>query len=218
MPHVIIPVSQHTAEALERQLGVRDNLHTIENGIHVNDVTQISVSPLASDIIYAGRLVDLKHIDVLVRAVVIIAKEHPKVTCLIVGDGPERIKLEALAIEQGVADNILFTGFLDNHNDVLAAMKSSKVFVLPSSREGFGLVAIEANAAGIPVVTVNEEANAAYKLIDSTNGLVTSLQPQAVADAIATLLHTPISNQQCVTAARRYDWSQLTRKLEVIFQ
>ena len=49
---------------------------------------------------------------------------------------------------------------------LIGYMKSSKVFVLPSTREGFGMVVIEANACGIPVVTVNHPMNAAVDLVD----------------------------------------------------
>ena len=50
---------------------------------------------------------------------------------------------------------------MENYDDLIGYMKSSKVFVLPSTREGFGMVVIEANACGIPVVTINHPMNAA---------------------------------------------------------
>ena len=54
---------------------------------------------------------------------------------------------------------------MEKHEDVYSLMKSSKVFVLPSTREGFGISVIEANACGIPVITVRHENNASKDLI-----------------------------------------------------
>ncbi len=54
---------------------------------------------------------------------------------------------------------------MENYDDLIGYMKSSKVFVLPSTREGFGIVVIEANACGLPVVVVDHEMNAATDLV-----------------------------------------------------
>ncbi|GAI68661.1 unnamed protein product, partial [marine sediment metagenome] len=64
-------------------------------------------------------------------------------------------------------------------------MKSSKVFVLPSTREGFGIVVIEANACGIPVMTINHKDNAASDLIEEgKNGFVCQLDEKEIAKNI----------------------------------
>ena len=61
---------------------------------------------------------------------------------------------------------------MENYDDLIGYMKSSKVFVLPSTREGFGIVVIEANACGFPVVVVNHKMNAATDLVvDGINGI-----------------------------------------------
>jgi glycosyltransferase involved in cell wall biosynthesis len=71
-------------------------------------------------------------------------------------------------------------------------MKAAKVFVLPSSREGFGIVVIEANACGLPVITVNETANAAVALIkEGINGAIVALEVKAIATKIDALCERP---------------------------
>ena len=75
-------------------------------------------------------------------------------------------RLGVLAQKLNLEKNIKFLGLLEDHDDVYAIIKSSKVFVLPSAREGFGIVVIEANACGIPVITVDHKDNAARDLIE----------------------------------------------------
>jgi len=90
-----------------------------------------------------------------------------------IGDGSEKKNLEALTQKLNLEKNINFLYFLENHDDVYALMKSSKVFVLPSTREGFGIIVIEANACGITVITINHKDNAARDLIEEgKNGSV----------------------------------------------
>ena len=74
---------------------------------------------------------------------------------------------------------------MEDYDDLIGYMKSSKVLVLPSTREGFGMVVIEANACGIPVVTVDHPMNAAVDLvIDGVNGFKTQLETEDMADKI----------------------------------
>ncbi|WP_367884760.1 glycosyltransferase [Thermococcus sp. JCM 11816] len=96
-----------------------------------------------------------KNVELLVRAVQILKTEIPDIKVLIIGgDGPERRRLERLSEELNLVENVDFKGFLDEYEAVISHMKASRVFVLPSIREGFGITALEANASGIPVVTV----------------------------------------------------------------
>ena len=81
--------------------------------------------------------------------------------------------MKDLTKQLNLTKNIIFKGFVKENKDVLALMKSSKVFVLPSTREGFGISIIEANACGIPAITINHKDNASKDLIqENKNGYV----------------------------------------------
>lgn len=167
----MIAVSERTKKDLE-MIGVRKEIKIIPNGIDFVEIEKIRASEEETDIIFAGRLIKEKNVDFLIKAVNLVKKEISNIKCMIIGDGPVRENLVKLSHNLGLEDNIEFTGFLEDHDEVISYMKSSKVFVLPSIREGFGIIALEANAGGLPVVTVNHKRNAACDLINNGNGFV----------------------------------------------
>ena len=187
-------------------------------GIDWKMISRIVPSKEQSDLIYAGRLIQHKNIDLLIRAVKMIKSEVPDVRVLIIGDGPELGRLKALAREQDLDNNINFLGFLEDYNYALSLMKSSRIFVSPSTREGFGMAALEANACGIPVITVNHNMNAVMDLIGKDNGLICQPKEEALAQAICTLLQDrTISRERCIEAAREYDWDAVCTRTEMVY-
>ena len=210
MPDAIITVSDTTARRILKELRFGKPLFTIPNGIDYEEIKNLSPSCAESDIIYAGRLLDFKHVDVLIRAVSLIKENFPAVKCTIVGDGPQRNFLEELAEKLNLQDNVTFLGFQETHQDVLALMKSSKVFVLPSTREGFGIVILEANASGLPVVTIKDRNNAAGDLIENgKNGMICSLNEVDIAEKVNEILTVKkILSKDCIDFARQYDWDK----------
>ncbi|HDN73473.1 MAG TPA: glycosyltransferase, partial [Archaeoglobus sp.] len=148
----------------------------------------------------------------------LIKREISDIKCIIIGDGPEKEKLMKLAKELRVEENVKFVGFLENHDDVIAYMKSSKVFVLPSTREGFGIVALEANACGLPVITVNHRRNAACDFINNENGFVCELSAEDIAEKILIGLETGKDmKRNCIENAMRYDWSRMVNLTELFY-
>jgi glycosyltransferase involved in cell wall biosynthesis len=104
------------------------------------------------DIVAAGSLIPLKQYDLLAEIVSVIKKKLPTVRSVLIGDGPERGKIEALIREQGLTDNLMITGELP-HKEVLYHMQRAKLFLHPSSYEGFGVVCLEALYAGARVIS-----------------------------------------------------------------
>ncbi|MFC4064770.1 glycosyltransferase family 4 protein [Actinoplanes subglobosus] len=100
--------------------------------------------PLVS---YAGRLVYEKGVQHLIEAVPALRSRFPGLRVVIAGDGPHRAELETLAAS---APEVSFTGFLGGH-ELTALMGASDCYVVPSIYEPFGMVALEAAAAGTPV-------------------------------------------------------------------
>jgi teichuronic acid biosynthesis glycosyltransferase TuaC len=91
-----------------------------------------------------------RHADV-VRALWLLRDRHPTLRYLVIGDGPEREPLRALAAELGLADRVELVGQLA-HADAMERMRNGHVFVLPSTDEAFGVAYVEAMAAGLPAV------------------------------------------------------------------
>jgi len=207
-----VAVSELTKRDLEK-LGLK-NVEIIPNGIDFEGIRRVRKAEEESDVIFAGRLIRDKNVDVLIRAVRLLKEEISDIKCVIIGDGPERMRLEKLARDFGLNGNVEFKGFLKEHDDVIALMKSSKVFVLPSTREGFGIVALEANACGLPVVTVEHEMNATKDLIENgRNGFVCRLSAKDIAENVLTALHSDMSNE-CIEIAKGYDWDVIVRRCE----
>ena len=99
-------------------------------------------------------------------------------------------------------------------------MKSSKVLVLPSTREGFGIVVIEANACGIPVVVVDHEMNAAMDLVhNGENGFKTKLSPVDMADnIIKSIERTGENKEKYIELSAEYDWNNIVDSLEKVYE
>jgi len=104
--------------------------------------------------LYVGRLSDEKGVEYLLRAMPSIIQESPKIHLEIVGDGPERKKLEAMVENMNIARNFKFIGEVPREA-VLHLLEESDIFVLPSRNEAFGISILEAFSKNIPVVAMN---------------------------------------------------------------
>jgi teichuronic acid biosynthesis glycosyltransferase TuaC len=91
-----------------------------------------------------------RHADVL-RALAVLGARHPTLRYAVIGDGPERIPLEGLAVRLGVAERVDFLGQLPPREAVERARRCT-LFVMPSTEEAFGVAYVEAMAAGVPAI------------------------------------------------------------------
>ncbi len=214
----IITVSSKTKKDL-KNIKKSENSIIIPNGIDFDHITEIKASNERSDLIFAGRLIKEKNVDILINSISRIKEKFPDIRCLIIGDGPEREKLEELTVGLQLTDNVIFKGFMENYDDLIGYMKSSKVFVLPSIREGFGIVVIEANACGLPVVVVDHEMNAATDLVvDGVNGIKSGLEVDEMADNIIKSLDSSDKcKEKCIELSRKYDWNKIVDSLEKVY-
>jgi len=104
------------------------------------------------DILGAGSLIPLKQYDLFINLISHLHKSRPAIRAVLCGDGPERSKLEQIIRENNLKDQVSLTGELE-HGKVLGLMQRTKIFLHPSSYEGFGMVCAEALYAGAKVVS-----------------------------------------------------------------
>ncbi|ADT85096.1 glycosyltransferase family 4 protein [Thermococcus barophilus] len=196
------------------------NFSLIPNGIDLKRIQKVRSHDVKHDAIFVGRLIKHKNIGFLLRSIKFIRSDYPDFTLGIIGDGPERKKLEKLVKELGIYNNVEFLGFLDSHEAVIEHIKSSKVLTFPSLREGFGIVVLEANASGIPVVTVNAPMNASKELIiPGKNGYISELNEKSFAEKILLAYENSRKMKRtCINIARKYDWDVIAKRLEKYYE
>jgi glycosyltransferase involved in cell wall biosynthesis len=132
-------------------------------------------------LLYVGRLVGEKRVDVLIEALRRLSTKRSDIGLVIVGDGPERERLERLA---QAMPYVYFAGFQDQ-SDLPKYYGVADIFVLPSEWEPWGLVVNEAMASGLPVIATRKVGAARDLIIEGENGyLVPENDPVAQASAI----------------------------------
>jgi glycogen(starch) synthase len=150
----VVCVSEVSAIESLTKYGVNSSkLTIIPNGISVVE-HPIVVTERTVDITYVGRLVPEKGVDTLIKAVTKVSRRFPNLTVKIVGDGPSYEELKRLVVDSGLTGRVLLVGQLDRQA-VTQVLLSSKILVLPSRKESFGLVLLEAANAGCAVVATS---------------------------------------------------------------
>jgi glycosyltransferase involved in cell wall biosynthesis len=123
-------------------------------------------------LVFAGRHIHEKRVLALVPLMERLRRSHPELRCEIYGDGPERPELLEQIAAAGLGDVVDAPGFVASER-VQSAMRRALCHVLPSRREGYGMVVIEAAAVGTPSVVVADPDNAAVELVDEgVNGVI----------------------------------------------
>jgi glycosyltransferase involved in cell wall biosynthesis len=172
-------------------------------------------------IIFVGTLRPVKGVKYLIKAMRIIHKKLPDTNLLIVGDGPDRDKLETLVQELNLQNCIHFAGKVPNEK-IPEYMTQADLFVLPSLSESFGIVNIEAMASGLPIVTTNV-GGLPEIVINGENGFVVEPKnPEAIAEKVILILNDENlkkkiseNNQK---KAKDYSWDGVIKNLIAIYE
>ena len=188
----------------------------IWGGISLPETSILGVGP---DLMSFGRLAPVKGFDVLVRAMAEPALSFFSGNLVLVGDGPERLALESLAHELGLESRVIFKGSIP-HAQVVPLMCYGCAIIIPSRQEGLGMVALEAMAAGKPVV-----ASRVGGLVEILSGadaiLVEPDNPQALADGIRELLHRLESDadfgKRNYSLAKNYEHQRVAARYEGVY-
>jgi glycosyltransferase involved in cell wall biosynthesis len=169
------------ARLTERRLRAAGVPVTVLEGEYAGPLTASPPRPAEPHVVFAGRHIPEKRAPAVVAAMA----ELPDLRATIFGDGPERRRVLAEIERLGLADRVSAPGFAPAET-VERTLHSALCMVLPSRREGYGLIVVEAAAAGVPSVVVTGEDNAATELLeDGVNGFVAdSAEPGDLAAAI----------------------------------
>jgi len=217
----IVTVSRFTRDRIVAAGVDPAKVHVVPNGIDIGAIRNAPLAAVPSDLIWAGRLVAHKQPGLALRAFALLHQADPSLRFVVVGDGPERERLEALAGELGVAGAVRFAGFVERPEELFGLMKASRVLLAPSKKEGFGIMVVEGWAAGLPAVVCREPESALPELIDDPlAGRVAASTPEAVAAACAELLTREGRGNRALLAERaaRYDWRRVASELEEVYR
>jgi phosphatidylinositol alpha-1,6-mannosyltransferase len=128
--------------------------------------------------------------DPVIRTLPRILSRHPDTIYLVVGDGDDRPRLESLAVEYGVAEDVQFTGLVPQE-ELPDYFRLADVFVMPSSGEGFGIVFLEAMATGVRVIAGSQDGSRDALCDGALGTLVDPENCEELASAILAALDNP---------------------------
>ena len=149
---------------------------------------ELDISPQAIVFGSVCRLVPQKGIDIALRAFWQVAQQIPDAHYIVVGEGPERAALKSQAAQYRLAHRMHFLGWRDNARTLMTAFD---VFLMPSRWEGFGLVALEAMAARLPVIATNVSALPEIVMQNETGLLVPPDDVSALVEAMLAIAMQP---------------------------
>lgn len=157
-----LAVPSHAMLEVLEDYGVTTPAWVIPTGIELEQFSQgdgqrfrhkHGIAPERPVLVHVSRLAFEKNIDFVLRVLARVKQRIPEVLLIIVGEGPARSQLEAQARTLGLAENTLFTGYLDRDGPLEDCYRAGNAFVFASRTETQGLVLLEAMALGIPVVS-----------------------------------------------------------------
>lgn len=181
--------------------------------LSASPIPPVPVDPACRLILAAGRFVPQKGFDVLIEAFAIVARQDERNRLLLVGDGPQRARLERQIRTLALTKRVDLPGYVD---DLRPCLDRARMFVLPSRFEGYPAVIIEAVAAGRPVISTACTTAAEELLTMGGAGRVVPIEDaEAMAAAILAQLAAPIPDPGALadwvepfridTVARRYE-------------
>ncbi len=164
--------------------GLRGSVTVLE-GEYAGSLEPPAVLAAKPIVVFAGRMIPEKQASLGVRGVALACGRDPELEGVFFGDGPDRGAVLAQIEASGIPDRIGAPGFVESER-VDLALREAMCMLLPSRREGYGMVVVEASARGTPSIVIAGEDNAATELVaDGVNGvLIAEPDAEAIAAAI----------------------------------
>lgn len=206
----IIAISNFTAKNIKKKST------TILNGVDFHTIEKSITNEKDIDLIFCGRLINHKNPIFFLDVVREMISSRPKMRAAIIGTGPLEKMIQKKITEEGLHENVILTSNL-SEQDYFGYLNRSKILFLPSEREGFGIVGIEAMACGAFFATIEAPENAARDLIDSDKlGCIIEKNIYIAAKKLAEALDTPllfgknkILERRC--HAQQFDWENIAK-------
>jgi phosphatidylinositol alpha-mannosyltransferase len=191
-------------------------IHTIPNGVDVDRFGYTHILRSPNEVLFLGRPATRKGLSVLLNALPVVLRELPETRLVIAGSHPEDVKLP-----KKLLSSVEVRGMLDD-DELVHAMHTASVLCAPSvGGESFGIVLIEAMAAGLPVLASDIPGYDAVVTYERDGVLVPPADASALAEALVGLLRDPKYRERLSEAglntARRYDWPLITAEIEEVY-
>lgn len=213
-----IAVSETTMKRLVNLLHVQpEKIKVIPNGVDLKRFDEISVEKKYGRILYVGRLEKHKRVDTLILSYKQLKRRYKDLELIVVGTGPEEERLRKMA--RNVEDVAFYAPM--PYEELAALMKSAWLFVLPSVREGHGIVLLEAMAAGTPPIAVKMPGSGVVDVIrDGYNGLLVSRD--GTKEGIEKLLLDANLYEEIrkngLKSVEGYDWDIIAKRTEEVYE
>lgn len=203
-----VVISALTEQRAREVLGLK-NTAIVPCGVDYSAIGRTNSVARQDQILYVGRLARYKRVDMLIEAFHELTEVFSQYTLRIVGTGAGEDSLQSLVKKLGLQQRVIIAGSLSDE-ELWREYLQSRVFVLPSEQEGFGIVLVEAMAAGTPVVALAARDSAARVLItDERDGLLVRTKSEMVSALKRLLSDEALWNRVSEGArqtARNYDW------------
>lgn len=215
---ITVPSKWQAAEIIRLYPGSHTKITVIPHG--VNFVSrQANITP--AKLLYVGRLIPSKGIEPLIKAIALLSRNRKEVSLTIVGSGKAQYvnHLYTVARNIGIANRIHW--MKKSSNDAVQRMYPSYgAVIVPSRKESFCLVALEAMASGVPLVSTL--SGGLKEFVSPRNAqVIASLDSSAIARAIAAMWNNPARTKQRVNAAQRtaarYRWPAIALRYQSLF-
>ncbi|WKL49886.1 N-acetyl-alpha-D-glucosaminyl L-malate synthase BshA [Flavobacterium pectinovorum] len=223
----VTSVSQSLKDDTLKLFKIKNKIKVIPNFIELDKVKKDPLAPCHRSVMakeneriitHISNFRKVKRIPDIIKIFYNIQKVMPA-KLMMVGDGPEKEKAEALCMELGIHDKVIFFG---NSNEIDKILLLTDLFLLPSETESFGLAALEAMACGVPVISSNSgglpEVN-----FDGYSGYLSNVGDvdEMAANAIKILKDDTVLNEfkaNALEVAKKFDIKNILPKYEALYQ
>jgi glycosyltransferase involved in cell wall biosynthesis len=217
----VIAVSRLVGE--ESGLMTEAPVHRIPNGVDTyspNGANQfLNLAPQGKTLVVTvSRMTEKKEVDRMIRIAPALLERHPNLFFVMVGDGPLKEPLEKAAQSRGLNGSFLFTGGVSRET-VLHILTQAQIFVLPCTREAFGIAILEAFLMKVPVIAM-KQSGAAEVVIHEETGLLAETDEDLISQVNKLITNPSLASSLSAAAyeeVNRYQWSTIARQVEDVY-